>query len=923
MGVIMRNGVVYGDTYKDVSIVDELPEVGETNHLYVMGEKEALYYWNGEKYIKFIENQTNNVRAEKDQIIVGDGEKWITGGPLKIKKEESVKLPIKRFDHIEGNDLGNWKIVSMNIDNEKTEEYERHIFVLGEDEEEKFIFRAEDTTAFTMLNYSTFIAEGNVDIRFQNGTKESSGNQRTSFWMNGDASVKIGDSLISIPTRSTGTSVNITDGANVNICGWYASGLGSSGVPITDKNHSPFVKIAGKANVIIENAENQIHKPTNRRIGNFDTINGGGPTLVMHQDSTILSEGNSYLKLDDDAEIVFQDRSAMILQDESTVCLNGGAGISMNGLMNYPNYNSDSPISLNRQPRLIMNSGSQIIMNGDKDKNEDPFLVLNGSGGIRSNGGGLLDLGSNYFTIGGGYKGSHGPYNSMGLSSNLVETAAFLGSFKQGYYPPDDSDDYRFRVIAKKANGENVIINNSEEYMLRSIYNSVPSDYTFRVIEKSTKSRYCIDNEGILNVIEAYKEKGTTLTEQTIKNGAVVFYVVKEDKFQELMEAMEYNSDYYCNIATNEYAYSNKVNAVINKTKKTLDYFYYSNWELKTGYRDTYENYCKKNNIIPYLDFSFLRTFDDSVITTARYCKIDPYSYVENPIFEMNGKKYFYNITGENVNLLNAELKKITKIPYEFVIANGTTSNNQTFYELTKDGLDFYTSYFNSVAAPLVNIHDNIKVDMDTSKDANVWVKINSNGLASQTKVIHIDNSHTETRQNSILSLRGKCQQKYAYLDYPYKPIKNGSMLTLYGESRFIMRNYWNEWEEISGSIVFYSDDLTAATSMTNLSESAKEGFDKTMEELNYTYIPSEEEILTSETLSNGKIKYTLSNCKYKSSIPMRMPKEEGSPLMELIEDAELRMEGNGTINVTSEGISINGIEFTNEQLAALKNLLN
>lgn len=44
------------------------------------------------------------------------------------------------------------------------------------------------------------------------------------------------------------------------------------------------------------------------------------------------------------------------------------------------------------------------------------------------------------------------------------------------------------------------------------------------------------------------------------------------------------------------------------------------------------------------------------------------------------------------------------------------------------------------------------------------------------------------------------------------------------------------------------------------------------------------------------------------------LEKKDGSPLVEIIGDADFRM--------TKDGISINGIEFTNEQLEALRDLL-
>ena len=125
---------------------------------------------------------------------------------------------------------------------------------------------------------------------------------------------------------------------------------------------------------------------------------------------------------------------------------------------------------------------------------------------------------------------------------------------------------------------------------------------------------------------------------------------------------------------------------------------------------------------------------------------------------------------------------------------------------------------------PQIQIADDtmIIIDAATGGGSN-YLKIGACG-GGQTQTHILDNTHLELRQNSIISLRGKCQNstKGPIGDFPITrhngpPDGTGSMLTMYDDAVFIMRREWPE--QVGNSL--YKDhrgrDLSEDTWQTNL----------------------------------------------------------------------------------------------------------
>ena len=125
---------------------------------------------------------------------------------------------------------------------------------------------------------------------------------------------------------------------------------------------------------------------------------------------------------------------------------------------------------------------------------------------------------------------------------------------------------------------------------------------------------------------------------------------------------------------------------------------------------------------------------------------------------------------------------------------------------------------------PQIQIADDTMIIIDAATgDGSNYLKIGAcKGGQTQTHIL--DNTHLELRQNSIISLRGKCQDsKNGQIgDFPITrhngpPDSTGSMLTMYNDAVFIMRSEWPE--QVGNSL--YKDHrgraLSEDTWQTNL----------------------------------------------------------------------------------------------------------
>lgn len=182
---------------------------------------------------------------------------------------------------------------------------------------------------------------------------------------------------------------------------------------------------------------------------------------------------------------------------------------------------------------------------------------------------------------------------------------------------------------------------------------------------------------------------------------------------------------------------------------------------------------------------------------------------------------------------------------------------------------------------------------IDAAKGGSTNIRISSRN-EGQSNIYILDNTHTEMRQDSIFSLRGNVQTvekqiqnedgtfkqvsvTRPWADYPYKTPIDGSMLTMYDNSIFTMHGIWN-------SSNVYDEDNTLLFSPPAYWKEHPE-------------------------------------------------KKKDSPLVEIIDNAEIRLYGNISIKANTQNdittITFSGkknepvVSFTLEELNQLKSLIS
>lgn len=233
-------------------------------------------------------------------------------------------------------------------------------------------------------------------------------------------------------------------------------------------------------------------------------------------------------------------------------------------------------------------------------------------------------------------------------------------------------------------------------------------------------------------------------------------------------------------------------------------------------------------------------------------------------------------------------------------------------------------------------------------------------------------NAHSEMHDDSCFIMRGTTtkvpwkegmkpdQWTKTHLDKSwYRPITtdNGPLFSMYDKSQFIMRGNWDYSEEYSiysSNFTFIDENIEIApVSIETMTEETRKKFfnaiNKTQldageytlyNNLKDAYDEETGELLTtiSSTLNpDGGLSLTISKFKY-NSVPENwnesLEKVEGQSLLEVIENAEVRIKGDSvfkmndfSIVATSEGISFgngeNSVTFSIEELKKLKTFLS
>ena len=227
-----------------------------------------------------------------------------------------------------------------------------------------------------------------------------------------------------------------------------------------------------------------------------------------------------------------------------------------------------------------------------------------------------------------------------------------------------------------------------------------------------------------------------------------------------------------------------------------------------------------------------------------------------------------------------------TKLDREF--SDFITNEDDDFYYIDQTQWQYFMQNVNESKFVHFEVSQNTIAILENHERGRSYIKIGA-GADQYTKIFIQDNSHTEMRQDSILSLRGgtsensyynpttKQYEKYrrGWTDYLYTQPTDGSMLTMSDNSVFVMHG-------VQDNSNFEASDGTIITPPQNWQE--------------------------------------------------HPTKNENCPLIEVIDDAEVRLYGkisikastvNNTTSITFGGTQAEGeVSFTIDELKSLKNLV-
>ena len=227
------------------------------------------------------------------------------------------------------------------------------------------------------------------------------------------------------------------------------------------------------------------------------------------------------------------------------------------------------------------------------------------------------------------------------------------------------------------------------------------------------------------------------------------------------------------------------------------------------------------------------------------------------------------------------------------------------------------------------------------------------NVLQNNCFIQHTGNSHSEMHDDSTFIMRGKYKENKPWKDgviykgweRPVKKKENGPLLTLYDDSCFTM---YNIWEKDVVRVEKFTFELDESDSLLNSSEitmeqlQKSESFLKAQKNKGY-YYPADKEYDGVENPNqieheSGQTTVTITDFICTTCPPDWTPsieKTEGAPLLEVAENAEVRVTGDISIVANDEGITIkhrklnadlsdssDTINFSFEELRKLKQYL-
>jgi len=265
---------------------------------------------------------------------------------------------------------------------------------------------------------------------------------------------------------------------------------------------------------------------------------------------------------------------------------------------------------------------------------------------------------------------------------------------------------------------------------------------------------------------------------------------------------------------------------------------------------------------------------------------------------------------------------------------------------------------------PRIKISDETMIMIDAAQGGGAnWIKIgaDNDGLIEVSLTGNIfqqmeHNAHSEMHHNSKFIMRGLSSEHpweedgiwipstdstHLNQDWtrPIHPIEQDSpVLGMYDVSQFIMRGVWNNTEPNwkLGSLEIDTDRTTAPTSFSELTIDEK---DQICKSLNAVEIQESENDDNKTTFSVSSGKLWITNIEYHTK-PLNwqehLNKIEDQPVVEIIENADVRIYGNSELKLTNYSIiadsngftfkdnssNAEGITFSMEDLNKLKQLL-
>ena len=729
-------------------------------------------------------------------------------------------------------------------------------------------------------------------------------------------------------------SVNPIDASTSDGGGWSKAGkTGGPQIVFHDKayvniSRGGFLQISDNAHIHAEGSS--LLKVDDSTKAYFE----GNTTFMITNKAQAYFEGDSFFMVTDTAKAYFEDNSRFYMQNNGSTnaspyfCMNGSSAINMNSNAVYgPGivmdtdkisfstlcYNSkDQSINLNRDYTPTENTSFSLKTLIDKIKIGDTFIVD-----------------SSEVTMPYIINQSH--YNEFGTLirgfSDLIGNYG-LGISGNNTYPWNDtlSEDVNSYTVAYGHRTFYHILNGeffgryryAAEYL---DYNSPLGEYVYMFKQSAFSNEVWPQFESILSASELkswyisiyrYNNLPTEL-----KNHVEYYaYINNEDDYETMRSVLNEYADKY----TAEWQDANPGVPVPAALIEAMDQF-------RNITSEVVEDYFTAGNAAYTAKQDSNNNYYDPILAAITYpTGKNLNNYVET-----------YNINNGGVSIrrvLNRDFIDLRKTAYEnkdFYFASTTIGDNQAYTAKRSDAIDAIKNiYPNKVYYTM----EGNTTSIIGGNNGYTWIRIGGDG---NTQVNFLDNSRTENRQDSILSLRGECQFNYIWLDFPYNLPSDGSMMTLYGHSQFTMRGNWEENDTKT-----YTD--TISLTVNNLYNSFEEFylsnewqlFLDALEQENYEFIPTklcdfdciEESSIITVTLTNFKVK------PIDISFNMHPVNTYQEPVVEIIRNSELKISDvsiSATVDPITEKEEIvfknnytnESVSFTIAELQDLKRLIS